>query len=129
MKTVLVPAHVLVAQSMATSFNTNAMAIEQADVVGIQMNYSGSPVGTLALQGSIDHAQDQFGNITNAGNWTSLYVTVNGTLTNAIAIPANTSPILIDTSLSSLPYFRLSYTAISGTGSADVYLTSKRLGD
>lgn len=129
MKTVLMPAHVLTAQSMASSFTTNAFVVEQADVVGIQMNYSGAPVGSLALQGSIDHSQDQWGNITNAGNWTSLYVTVNGTLTNAIAIPANTSPILIDTSLSSIPFLRLQYTATSGTGSADVYLTFKRLGD
>src|SRR5271165_1690915 len=129
MKTVLQQSHVLTAQDMSISFNTNALSVEQSDVIGLQANYSGAPVGTLQIQASIDHAQDRFGNVTNPGNWVALYVSVNGALTNSMPIPADSSPILMDLFGLSVPYIRLAYTATSGSGSMDVYMTYKRLGD
>lgn len=128
MKTYLKPAHEIVAQSTAANFNSPAIPVPQADIVGLQVNYSGSPAGTLKVQASLDHDQDPYGNILNAGNWADLYFSLNGVTTNTITLPTATSPIFIDMSLGSMPFVRLSYTG-SGAGTLDCYVTYKRLGD
>lgn len=128
MKLVLKPVHIVTAQSMGATFTTTAFPVTQSDILGIQINYTGSPVGSFSVQASLDHAQDAQGNIQVAGNWADVYLTVNGALTSSIAVPAGTSPILIDVYGPSMPYFRLVYTRVSGTGTADIYLGAKRIG-
>lgn len=128
MKNVLKPAHVVTAQSLGADYTSPALPVTQSDILGIQINYTGSPVGSFKLQASLDHDQDAQGNIVNAGNWADVYATVNGTLSSSIAIPASTSPILIDVYGPSMPYFRIVYTRTSGTGSADIYFGYKRIG-
>lgn len=118
MKAVLAPYHAIVAQSMATSFNGPVHQIIESDLVCLQINYSGAPVGTLKVQGSLDQV-----------NWCDLPMIINGVLVTSIAIPANPSPIVIDIDGSALPFIRLVYTATSGTGTLDEYITYKRLGD
>lgn len=128
MKLVLKPAHIISAQSLGASFTSSAMPVTQSDILGIQINYTGAPVGAFSVQASLDHAQDAQGNIQVAGNWADVYLSVNGATTSSIAVPAGTSPILIDIYGPSMPYFRLVYTRTSGTGTADVYLGAKRIG-
>lgn len=117
MKTVLTPAKFMAAQSMGASFVAMCPTVQQADVVGLQLNYTGSPQGTIEIQGSVDGV-----------NFTALYLTVNGVSGSSIAIPANTSPIVIDLYGSSIPNLRVVYTRTSGTGSVDGFITYKRLG-
>lgn len=117
-KFVLKPAQIATSQSMGASFEINCPSALQADVVGIQLNYSGSPVGTLEVMGSVDGT-----------NYTALYLSINGSSGLSIAIPTNTSPVIIDLYGSALPYLKLKYTRTSGTGSANIFFTYKRLGE
>jgi hypothetical protein len=118
MKLVRAPYHFMVSQDMTTSFVSPLVNALEEDAIGIQLNYSGAPVGAIAVQGSLDQI-----------NWTSLYVSVNGSVTNTIPIPSDSSPILIDMLTQSIPYIQIAYTAISGTGTMDGFVTGKRLGD
>lgn len=117
MKAVLAPDHFIVAASLAAGYTSPAMGVMQADIIGLQLNYTGAPVGTFQIQASLDQV-----------NWTALYLTVNGTVTNSIAVPANTSPIFVDMYGSSAPFIRVVY-AGTGASTLDGYLTYKRIGD
>jgi hypothetical protein len=116
-------------QSTAANYTSPAYSILDIDVQALQVNYTGSPSGTLAVQGSVDFAEDSFGNITNAGNWANLYFSVNGASPAAsVAIPSNTSPVIFDMYGSGVSYIRLVYTG-SGSGTITAIVTGKRLGD
>ena len=54
---------------MSTTLTSAVTNIERADDVGLQFNFTGTPVGTFSVQVSIDYAQDFMGNVLNAGNW------------------------------------------------------------
>jgi hypothetical protein len=118
MKLVLKPVKFIAAQSMGADFTAALPSTLQVDLVGIQLNYTGSPVGVIEVQGSLDNV-----------NFSSLYLNVNGNPATNIAIPTNTSPIAIDLYGSAMPYLRIKYTRTSGTGSMDGFVTYKRLGD
>jgi hypothetical protein len=119
----------VLSQSTAASYTSPAYSIIDIDVEAIQINYTGSPSGTFAIEGSVDFAEDPFGNITNAGNWANLYYSVNGAAPAAsVAVPSNPSPIIFDTYGTGVSYLRVVYTG-SGTGTFTALVTGKRLGD
>lgn len=118
MKLVLKPVKFISAQDLSSSFTANLPSTLQVDLVGIQLNYTGSPVGIIEVQGSLDNV-----------NFSSMLLSVNGSSATSIAIPTNTSPIAIDLYGSAMPYLRIKYTRTSGTGSMDGFVTYKRLGD
>lgn len=110
--------------SSLTSPVTN---IQFLDNIGIQINYSGSPVGKFNVQVSADYAQDSQGNVTNAGNWASIsFLVFSGSITD-ISVPGSTSPIYLDITQISAPWIRVIYTKTSGTGTANVFLTAKEV--
>lgn len=117
-KFVLKPAQITSGQSMGSDFELLCPSSLQADVIGIQLNYSGTPTGKLEVMGSVDGT-----------NYTPLFLSINGASGLSIAIPTNASPIVIDLYGSSIPYLKLKYTRTSGTGTANVYFTYKRLGE
>ena len=118
MKTVLTPVKFMSAQSLGSSFAVACPTVQQGDVVGIQLNYSGSsPTGTIEIQGSVDGV-----------NFTALYLTINGVSGSSIALPASTTPIVVDLYGSSIPNLRVVYTRTSGSGTMDGFITYKRLG-
>lgn len=113
--------------SSITSAITN---ISFLDDIGYQFNFTGSPVGTIALQVSADHAQDYSSppNVTVAGNWVNLTFTYwNGlTFVTDTSIPTSVgSPIYIDLALLSAPWIRAVYTKTSGTGTLQAFVTAK----
>lgn len=113
---------------MSGSFVTAAInsgigrdGILQQDDLGIQINYStgSSPVGAFSIEASIDGT-----------NYATVPVTISGTTTSTIAIPGNASPIIIEfDSVVAAPWVRVRYARTSGSATATVYTTSKRLGD
>lgn len=117
MKAVLYPDHFIVAASIAAGYTSPSMTVIQSDIIGLQLNYTGAPVGSFSVQASLDNV-----------NFTPLYLTVNGTSMNSIPVPANSSPIFIDMYGSSAPYIRVVYTG-TGASTLDGYLTYKRIGD
>lgn len=104
--------------------------IAYLDDIGIQFNWTGSPVGGFQVQVSADYAQDNNGNVTNAGNWVPLTFTYfNGTSNvTATSIPTSVgSPIYIDLALLSAPWIRAVYTNVSGSGTLNAFITAKAI--
>lgn len=113
------------ASASLTSTVTN---IEFLDDVGIQFNFTGAPVGTLAVQVSADYAQDNQGNVTNSGNWVPLTFTywTGSAFVTDFSIPTSVgSPVYLDLALLSAPWIRSVYTKTSGTGTLNAFITAK----
>ena len=118
MKAVLMPFNFIVNQSMASNFTSQVITIVESDTVSIQLNYSGSPSGSFAVNVSLDGI-----------NYSTLYLTLNGTTTtNAIAVPTYTSPIFLDIDLCGAKYLTVSW-AGSGSGTCNGFIAYKRIGD
>ena len=116
----------------ASSLTSSVTNIQQLDEIGYQFNWSGSPTGTIAIQVSIDYAQDLNGNVTVSGHWTPLTLTYWDTNTNAFvtaqSIPTSVgSPVYLDLTLLSAPWIRAVYTKGSGTGTLQAYITAKEV--
>jgi hypothetical protein len=117
------------AQSTAANYTSAPYSILDIDVEMVQVDYTGSPSGTLAIQASSNCSVDPQGNVLNAGTWANLYFSVNGAAaSSSVAIPANASPVLFDLYGTGAAYIRLVYTG-SGTGTLTAVITGKRLGD
>lgn len=115
----LLPFQLITSGNMNASITSDAVYTQYQDNIGIQLNWTGVPVGTFDVQISMDHHQDINGNITVAGNWTSL------PLSPAIAASGGADTAYIDLNQQSAPYFRVVYTRTSGTGTLNVFATAK----
>jgi hypothetical protein len=102
-----------------TSAITN---IETLDNIGYQINITGSPSGTFYPQVSADYAQDNNGNVLNAGNWVSL--TLSPSLTVASGSP---NVLYADLNQLSAPWLRLVFVQTGGTGTVNAFITAKML--
>ena len=111
----------ITAASMGAGVTSAVTNIEYMDNIGIQLGFTGTPTGTFAVQVSADYAQDQFGNVSNAGNWVAL------TLSPSPAASGSGDNIYIDLNQLSAPWVRVVYTRTSGTGTLNAFLTSKML--
>lgn len=115
---------------MTGSLTSSVTDIRFLDDIGIQFTWSGSPVGTFAIQVSADYNQDYDGNVINAGHWVSLVFTywdgMNFVTNNSLPTSAG-SPIYVDLALLSSPWIRAVYTAGSATGTLTATITAKEL--
>lgn len=105
-------------QASITSTVTN---LQFLDNVCVQLNFTGTPTGTFEVQVSLDHAQDQNGNVSVAGNWTAL------TLSPSPAATGSASTIFIDMNQLSAPWIRVVYTRTSGSGTLNAYIGAKMI--
>lgn len=105
-------------QASLTSRVTN---IQRLDNIGIQLNFTGAPVGTFAVQVSADYNQDTEGNVTNAGHWVPI------SLSPSPAASGSAASIYIDLAELSAPWIRVVYTKTSGTGVLNSYITGKMI--
>lgn len=113
---------IITAGDMSTASITSAISnIQYLDNISLQLIWTGSPVGTFAVQGSLDHSQDSLGNVTNAGTWDGL------TLNPAPAAIGSAGHILLDLNELSFPWIRVVYTKTSGTGSLTAWIGGKML--
>lgn len=107
--------------NMAGSLISTVTNIEFLDNIGVQLNFSGSPVGNFQVQVSIDYDQDINGNVINAGSWVP--VQLSNSSTNA---PSSLgSPIYIDLNQLSAPWIRIAYNFTSGTGILSAFICAK----
>jgi hypothetical protein len=104
--------------SSLTSAVTN---IQRADNIGLQFNFTGSPVGTFQVQVSIDYAQDMEGNVTNPGNWIPVQ------LQSSPVASGSAGQIYIDLTQLSAPWIRTVYTKTSGTGTLNAFISTKMI--
>lgn len=92
-------------QATVTSSATN---IEGYDNVAVQINATGTPTGTFAIQASVDNV-----------NW------IDVDLPSAPTLSGSADQILVNMGDLAFPYLRTVYTRTSGSGSADVWVTGK----
>jgi hypothetical protein len=98
---------VVVAQSLATSFNSAATNVQHMSRICYDVSWTGDAVGSIIVQGS-----------SNQSNWTNLNMT-------AITMAGVTDNGLFDIQVTGVPYLRLAYTSTSGTGTINAYVSAK----
>ena len=109
------------AGNMATSITSPVTNVQFLDNISVQLNFTGTPTGTFAIEVSVDYAQDAQGVVTNAGNWVALPLTPTPSASGAA------DQIIIDLNQISQPWMRMVYTAGSGAGSLNMYVTAKEI--
>lgn len=117
-KKVLPPYHALTDGSMAASINSAITNVQYMDNVGIQVKWTSSDaVGVIAVEASINY-DPRLG----TGDFVAL------TFSPVLTQPAsNNGSYLIN--LNQLPYvyYRVSYTRTSGSGTLNIWFTSKEI--
>lgn len=103
------------------SITSTVSNIQFLDNIGIQLNFTGTPTGSFAVQLSIDYAQDDQGNVTNAGNWVPI------TFTTPPVAAGAPGTIYLDLNQLSAPWIRVVYTKGSSTGTLQGFITGKML--
>ena len=114
-------AYALVAPGTSTgaSFTSLPYDLLEVDIVGVQINYTGTAVGAFALLGSVDGV-----------NYVPIYAPLNGTAVNTAAVPATATPLIFELIERGFEYLKVQYTYTSGTaGTCSVYVCGKRIGD
>lgn len=106
----LVPIHIVTDGDMSGDIASSAIETKLQDNLGIQLTWTGAPVGTFSVQVSIDYSKDINGNVVNTGHWTSL------PLNPAIAASGAGDTAYIDVNQLTAPYLRVLYTKTSGSG-------------
>ena len=102
----------------AASITSAVTQIQFLDNVGYQFVFTGSPVGEISIQISIDYAQDSQGVVSNAGTWTPLTLSPTASVASA-------GNIYVDLNQLSAPWIRAVYTKTSGTGILNAYVCAK----
>jgi hypothetical protein len=99
--------------------------VEFIDNLGIQLNFTGSPVGTFQVLVSIDYDQDNNGNVINAGHWVPI-VFPEPVAGSSISTSVG-SPIYINLNQVAAPWIKVTYTASSGSGILNSYICGKMI--
>lgn len=131
-KNALLPVKTITDGDMSTASLTSLVTeIQYLDDIAIQLDWTGAPVGTFAIQVSSTFKRyDPTNKITAAGTWTPLVLTYwNGSIfVTDTSIPTSVgSPIFLDLALLSAPFVRIVYTKGSGTGTLQCTISGKML--
>jgi hypothetical protein len=116
--------------NMSGTITSPVTSIQWLDNIGIQLIFSGSPVGSFSVQVSASYSQDLEGNVTNTGTWSPVLLTYwNGsTAVQGLSIPTSVgSPIYVDLNQLSSPWIQVVYTPVSGTGTLNAFITAKEI--
>jgi len=119
----LIPKIKLISQGdMSSDITSPATDIRYVDNISIQLNFTGSPVGTFSIQGSLDYSPGLSDDpVANPGTWVDLTLSATPTASGAA------DQILIDMNQVPFPYIRVKYDATSGTGALDYLLLAKEV--
>ena len=88
--------------------------IRNLDNVAIALQFTGTPTGTFAVNGSLD-----YNTATQVGTWIPL------TLSPAPAAAGAASQILINMTGLAFPFIQATYTNTSGTGTLNAFIAAK----
>jgi hypothetical protein len=111
------------AASMATQIIGPATNISMQPGISYDLLWTGSPVGTFAVQVSNTYRQDAAGTVTNPGNWNTLPTSsFTGTYPVPSGSPGNGFLDVVGTEAA---WCRLVYNPTSGSGNLTAVLASK----
>ncbi len=113
------PVHIIASTSMGASITSAAVETRLQDNIGVQLHWTGTPVGTFTVQISMDHLQDANGNIQVPGHWITL------PLSPSITASGSPDDAYIDLNQLSAVYIRIIYTRVSGSGTLDAFVNAK----
>lgn len=109
-KNVLGPFHIVTAGDMSGNITSPQTNIQFLDNVGIQFIFTGTPTGNFFVDLSIDGV-----------TWTPI------AFSGQPAASGSGDNIYLDINQTSSPLIRTRYVAASGSGSLDVWITSKQV--
>ena len=115
---------------MASNITSAVTEIRYFGGIGLQFDItSGTPTGTLTVQVSANYNEDINGNVINVGNWVNVDLTsVNPQGSAYIQIAAGQP---VDTYISmfplAAPWLRVVYSATSGSGVLQGFITGKNI--
>ncbi len=120
------PARVITNGDMSGSLTSLPTLLPQLTRGSYEISWSGggTPIGTVSLQGSDSYSLDSSGQVSNAGIWTTLEVSVSGTIVTTIPVSGNSGSIVIDWQ-TGLNAIRVIYTAGSGTATMTALINAK----
>lgn len=132
-KNVLIPSRTITDGDMSTASLTSLVTeIQYLDNVGVQLNWTGSPVGAFAIQISSDYRRYGLTDkVTATGTWTPLTLTYwdGAAFVTDTEVPTSLgSPIFLDLAFLSAPFIRIVYTRSSGSGTLQCTVTGKQSG-
>lgn len=120
------PAPVITNGNMSGSLTSKVTVIQNISMVSYGLSWTGSsPVGTAQVQVSNDYATNAAGQVSNAGTWTTLVLSVSGTPSSTIPISGSPGTAFIDIDGLAAYAIRLVYTFTSGTGSLQAIINGK----
>jgi hypothetical protein len=109
-KSQLNPYHLVVAGDMSGSITSSQTNIQYLDNVGVQFVFTGTPTGNFFVDLSIDNK-----------TWTPII------FSGQPAASGSDGNVYLDINQVSAPYIRVRYVVTSGSGTLDVWITSKQV--
>lgn len=107
---------------MTGNISSPVINIQGLDNIGVQLNFTGTPVGTFQILVSADHAEDDVTRkVTNPGTFIPI------TLPSTPIAAGVAGQIFIDLNQLASAFMRIDYTFTSGTGTLDAYVTGKKV--
>lgn len=123
----LSPQPVIVNGNMAGNLTSTVTILQSKTVGTYSYSWAGAtPVGNISVEISNDYQLGADGKtVLNAGNWTAIYFTLNGsTVVNAAPVTGNTGTGVIEFTTGAYA-IRTKYTATSGTGTLQSVICGK----
>ncbi len=111
-----------VSVSGATTFTSSASGVIYRDSIGYQVNWSGTPIGTFQINGSLDYnpGTPQSNGALNAGSWV--------TITSQAVGSGTSQPVLFNLNQLAAPWTQFQFVSSTSSGTLAVYVTAKSLG-
>jgi len=113
-KNILQPYAIIADGDMSNDLVSEPTNVQYLDRLAIQLIWTDSPVGDFAVETSLNYNP-----LLNAGDWTAYSFSPSPAATGAA------DSIFIDLTVTSAPYLRVSYTATSGAGTLQAYISGK----
>lgn len=104
---------------LSANLTSDPVDMQYMDNAGISVAWTGTPTGTISIQGSLDYKPTD---PPRAGNWFDL------TFDPALSQPAGSSgSILVNVNQLPYPWLRVNYVSASGSGNVDIWVCGKML--
>lgn len=105
---------------MSGNLTSDVTDIRYMDNISIQLVFTGTPTGAFSVEGSLDYNRpDPTTGVTNPGTWTAMSFTTPPVASGAAGT------ILLDLNQLSFPFIRVTYTAGSGSGTLQCWVSGK----
>jgi len=119
-KRTLPPFEIVQPTLLTSSFVSNPVSVQRLDRVGLEIIVTGTPTGTVTVQGSIDYVPPtvQISPSVSPATWFDIPLDLD-------ALTGGPQTYVIDMVTTAIPWLRISYTFTSGTGSMTAVIVAK----